>query len=94
MKEIEYNDAIRAYHLKNGFEELWHQCQFDDMMAQDYPEEVSEEALDEMAEFYEAVTLVYNRMRGLYDTFDELETKREARLQAISVPSGKTGCCF
>ena len=94
MKEIEYNDAIRAHNLKYGFKELWHQCQFDDMMLQDYPHEVSEDAMEEMGQFHEAVHLIYTRMRGLYETFDEIETKDEQRQMARmkSVPVGKTGC--
>ena len=96
FKEVDYNDALRAHHLQNGFRELWEQCQFDEMMQQDYPHEIPEGGVYEMDEFYSAVEIVYNRMRDLYETFDAIETKREARLQASmnSVPSGKTGCCF
>lgn len=75
MLETDYNDAIRAHRLREGFKELWHQCQFDEMMLQDYPDEVSEAARQEIEDFRISVEFIEGRMLELYDTFHELNER-------------------
>lgn len=87
MSETDYNDAIRAHKLSEGFDELFHQLQYEEMVMQDYPEELTEAGRQEMEDFHTSVVFIFERMRELYPTFDRVREKMERPPVGVNIPA-------